>query len=258
MPLWRDAAATKPNVTAGLLELLSSTHGHEVSAEDLVAYIVGLLGTSAYTERFNEELGTSPARVPLTRDPELFTEVVSLGRDLLWWETFGERYRPVNDSGRQVLRLPAGTAKNTVAVPNNTESYPEAFSYDEDTQTITVGDGAFAPVSRAMWDFDISGFKVLRSWLGYRMKTRSGRKSSELDNIRPERWTFSEEFVTVLSIAERLVSAETEGAGLLKRVVDSELLLSSDLPAPTDSERAAPTPSAHPAPQSDDGQLSLG
>ncbi len=257
-PLWRNSAATAPNLTAGLLDVLSAAYGHEVAVEDLVAYVVGLLGTSAYTERFYDELGTSPARIPLTTSPELFAEATSLGRNLLWWQTFGERYQPVNDSGRRALRLPAGTAKNTVAVSASPDAYPESFSYDSDTETVHVGDGAFAPVSQAMWDFEVSGLKVLHSWLGYRMKKRAGKKSSELDDIRPEKWTFSEEFVTVLSIVERLIEAQAEAAELLERVVEGELLLASDLPTPTDAERAAPKAQSQPVPPEDDAHLPLG
>lgn len=240
-PLWRDAAATEPNVTAGLLDLLTATYGRAVTAEDLAAYIVGVLATGAYTAKFADELGTSPARVPLTKDVGLFEEVVALGRDLIWWETFGERFAPLNDKGHQMVRLPSGTAKNTVAVGE----YPEKFSYNEETQTIVVGDGEFAPVPREVWDFEVSGFDVVRSWLRYRMKKRSGRKSSELDDIRPDRWDYSEEFVRVLAIVEHLLASEDKAAVLIDRILESDLLLRDDLPVPTEEERDAPAASGH-------------
>ena len=62
---------------------------------------------------------------------------------------------------------------------------PNDFAYDPESQTLTVGTGAFAPVSQEAWNFEVSGLRVLRSWLGYRMKTRKGKKSSPLDDIRP-------------------------------------------------------------------------
>ena len=65
------------------------------------------------------------------------------------------------------------------------EGMPEDFDYDAESRTLTVGTGAFSPVSREVWDFEVSGLRVLRSWLGYRMKNRKGRKSSPLDDIRP-------------------------------------------------------------------------
>ena len=54
---------------------------------------------------------------------------------------------------------------------------PDSFSYDPDTQHLTVGTGVFGPVSQAAWDFEVSGLRVLHSWLSYRKKKRKGRKS---------------------------------------------------------------------------------
>ena len=86
-------------------------------------------------------------------------------------------------------KIPAGTAKCTVAVSDCKDKYPNEYSYNEPTQTITVGDGKFAPVSKTVWEFEVSGFKVVQSWLGYRMSKRIGKKSSPLDDIHPLSWT---------------------------------------------------------------------
>ncbi|MCU0809414.1 MAG: DNA methyltransferase, partial [Candidatus Contendobacter sp.] len=50
--LWRDAAATQPNITRGLLELLGERYGQMVSAEDLFAYAYALLATPDYVKTF--------------------------------------------------------------------------------------------------------------------------------------------------------------------------------------------------------------
>lgn len=44
LPLYRDAEAIQPNVTTGLLALLSKAYGYEVMVEDLAAYVYELLG----------------------------------------------------------------------------------------------------------------------------------------------------------------------------------------------------------------------
>jgi hypothetical protein len=238
MPLWRDAAATDPNIVSGLTDLLSKTYDAAVSTEDVAAYIFGLLGTGAYTARFADELATSTPRVPLTADYETFQEVVDLGRELLWWATYGERFQPVDDKGLPRTAVPTGSAKNTVAVPSST--YPETYSYDEATKTIKVGDGEFGPVEPAVWNYEVSGLKVVQSWLGYRMKNRSGKKSSPLDDIRPTSWSFSTEFVKLLSIIEHFVAAETRASALLDKVTEGDLVEPSDIPTPTDDQRKAP------------------
>jgi hypothetical protein len=252
IPLWRDAAATDPNVTDGLVALLSTTYGDDVSAEDIASYVFGLLGTGSYAARFADELAASTPRVPITADKDKFWKVVELGRDLLWWATYGERLRPNDEHGKPRFSLPSGTAKNTVAVSMDT--YPETYSYSADTKTITVGDGEFGPVEPEVWQFQVSGLKVVQSWLGYRMKVRSGKKSSPLDEIRPKHWTFSAEFVKLLAIIEHFVEAEARAAELLERVVIGPLIDPSVIPAPSEDERKAPKRALT---DSDDGVLPL-
>ena len=71
-PLYRDAAATDPNVTGGLLTALGDTYGTPPSAEDLAAYVYAVLGGQSYTRRFWNELETPGPRVPLTKDGVTF------------------------------------------------------------------------------------------------------------------------------------------------------------------------------------------
>ena len=37
-------------------------------------------------------------------------------------------------------------------------------------QTIRVGEGRFGPIAFTVWNFEVSGLKVVQSWLSYRMK----------------------------------------------------------------------------------------
>jgi hypothetical protein len=62
----------------------------------------------------------------------------------------------------------------------------------------------FGPVAPEVWEFEISGLKAVQSWLGYRMKKRAGKKSSPLDDIRPERWTpkMTDELLELLWVLE--------------------------------------------------------
>jgi hypothetical protein len=54
-PLWRDAAANEPNVRPGLLALLAKTN-NGITAEDVFAYIAGVMAQPAFTERFKDDL----------------------------------------------------------------------------------------------------------------------------------------------------------------------------------------------------------
>ena len=75
IPLWRDADATEPNVTGGLLENVSAVHGAAISTERLFAYAYGILSQPEYVRRFWDELELPPPHLPITKDPKLFARV---------------------------------------------------------------------------------------------------------------------------------------------------------------------------------------
>lgn len=234
IPLWRDAGVTQPNVTNGLLDQLEQAYGTPVSPNDLFAYAYGVLAQPAYAERFWDELEHPPPRLPITKNGELFRRVVGQGSRLLYLHTYGERYRRPSQDGT----VPQGAARCTKAVSQ--EEYPKDFSYQPGNRTLHVGDGEFAPVSREVWEYSVSGLQVVRSWLNYRKEERAGRKSSPLDDIRPERWEFTEELLELLWVLEATLELQPQGAALLAEVCASSLFLSSELPTPTEAERKPP------------------
>ena len=233
MSLHRDPSGKTPNVTQGLLITLSERLDTQVTADDLLAYVYALGGTPAFSERFNEELAEAagPIHIPITADPALFQRAVTFGRDLLWRHTWGERFARSGYS-----RLPEGLAKEITPL----QGMPEQYKYDPNTQRLTVGTGVFAPVSAQAWNFEVSGLKVLGSWLGYRMKIRKGRKSSPLDNIRPTRWTQSNELLLLLSIIEHTIEVTPNAAALLEQIVTGALIPATDLRTPTPANRKPP------------------
>ena len=225
LPLYRDKEGQRPNLAPRLLEVLGSTLGRSVTPEDFAAYVYGVLAHPGYTATFAEELEAEPGpRVPITRDPALFEKAVALGRELLWLHTYGERY------GVDTWP-PKGVAKLVAAIPHEEEAYPESFAYDPGTQTLRVGAGEIRPVSRAVWDYEISGWKPLQKWLKYRMKQPAGRASSELDQIRPKRWTaaFTEELLNLIRILERTVELNRAQRELLDEVLASPLFSIEEL-----------------------------
>ena len=230
MPLYRDRTSRIPNIANGLLEAIGERVGAEVSPEDLLAYVHALASTAAFTECFDDELAEAagPIHIPITTDRSLFQRAVELGRDLLWWHTWGERFAPAGQTN-----LPPGQAQQITAV----EGMPEKYGYDPDTQLLTVGTGKFGPVSPEVWNFDVSGLKVVNSWLGYRMKKRKGRKSSPLDDIRPTRWTQTDELLRLLAILEHTIEVTLTAAALLDEILAKPLIPAAVLPKPTPDQR---------------------
>ena len=211
MPLYRDGNDGTFNVAEGLIPTLNATLGIRISAVDLLAYVYAFAGTPAFAERFAEELADAagPIHIPTTADPTLFRQAVELGRNLLWWHTWGERFAVAGKT-----QLPPGRAQQVTPV----EGMPEKFDYDPDTQLLTVGTGTFGPVSAEVWNFEVSGLNVVGSWLGYRMKTRKGRKSSPLDDIRPTRWTQTDELLRLLAILEHTIEVTPTASALLDEI----------------------------------------
>ena len=243
IPLYRATDASEANILPGLSDRLGKTLGRTVAPEHFLAYVYGLLAHPAFTARFSDEMESREVRVPLTKDPTLFEQVRKTGARLLRLHTYGERFA----SGRQRGRVPRGAARCTKAVPGETDGYPEVFHYDDTVQTLHVGAGAFAPVTPAVYGFEVSGLKVVQSWLGYRMKRGAGKKSSPLDDIRPERWTgqFTTELLELLWVLEATLASYPEQARLLDAVVAGACFQADDLPpVPADMRKPPPRPGA--------------
>lgn len=258
IPLWRDSEALQPNITDGLLELLSNAYGLTVSAEDLFAYAYGVLAQPAYVERFWDELELPvPPRLPITKDGDLFRRVALHGAKLLYLHTYGRRFgdyleRHLANDDDDGASDPLGGSYRYGSVPQGSArciksvsavEYPKDFGYDAATEVLRVGDGEFAPVSPDVYDYSVSGLQVVKSWLGYRKLNRSGRKSSRLDDIRPDRWEFAGELLDLLWVLERTVELEPCGVALLNEICESSprsLFSSVELPIPAADERKPP------------------
>lgn len=245
VPFWRDSDATQPNITHHFLDILSNIYNGIISAEDLFAYCYALLSTPRYVSRFWDELTIPGPRVPVTKDNGLFQQAAALGRTLIWLHTYGERCVPQEEKPG---RVPPGKARCKVGTPTTQAEYPDTFSYDLANQELHVGKGVFEHVRQEIWEFSISGFEVVKSWLGYRMKTRSGKKSSPLDDIRPETWQFDEELLDLLWVLDHTIDLLPDVTAVFERILSSDLFPAAAFPQPTGAERQGPRPTAQAQP----------
>ena len=238
LPLYRSRDATEPNVLPGFLALLSTTYGRTASTEDFAAYAYGVLAQPAFVDHFFDELATCELHLPITKSGRLFDRVRSIGARLLWLHTYGERFQP-EDAEAVGLE---GSARCVKAVRGGKSGYPDSFHYTAATKTVHVGEGQFAPVSQEVFDFEVSGLKVVQSWLDYRMKSGAGKKSSPLDDIRPERWTadFTTELLQLLHLLEHTLALYPEQARLLDEVLAGDCFKARELPPVPDEMRRDP------------------
>lgn len=236
LPLYRDSEATHPNIHPQLLRLLSQAFHREIDPLELAAYLYAVLAQPAYTSQFAQELQNREVRVPVTLDQELFDEAVTVGRRLIYLHTYGERCA-------EGQRWPTGRAKCVQAVIEDaTLGLPETFAYDPGSSTLRVGNGEFKPVSPAIWDFEVSGLKVVQSWLAYRMKSRKGRKSSALDAIVPAAWSseFTTDLIRLLHLLEATLDSYPQQRALLDGILAGPLLMAAQLGKPSDAYRKSP------------------
>ena len=239
LPLYRTADSSEANILPGLLGRLGAAYERNVTPEDFLAYLYGILAHPAFVQRFAAELETRELRAPITKDADLFAEVCAVGARLLWLHTYGERFVP---NGEQPGAVPQGAARCLKAVPVGTEGYPKQFRHNGATQTLQVGQGEFAPVAPQVYDFEVSGLKVVQSWLKYRMRDGGGKKSSPLDGIRPEQWTpqFTTELLELLWVVEATLALYPKQAQLLEAVTAGSCLQANELKPPPAALRKPP------------------
>ena len=235
-PLYRDGDTKSPNITRGLLEFLTEQYETDITAEDLFAYVYAILGGQSYTRIFWDELENPGAHVPIAKDAQLFKKASERGKEIIWLHTYAQRFR--NKQQNRNGKVPKGVAKVLAAITE----YPNEFSYNHESKELHIGDGRIAPIESEVWSYEISGLKVLQSWLGYRMKKPKGRKSSKLDEIRPQHWSpdMTTTLISLVWILEATINMEPDLEGILQSVIKSECFRASELPKPSEAQKAPP------------------
>ena len=213
-----------PNLAPGLLHSLTAALDWQVTAEDVLAYLAATVAHPSYTQTFTDELTTPGIRVPITSDQDLFAEAVTIGQDVLWAQTYGQfcsgpTRRPDN------VRYPAGDGRQPLALTPITVM-PTDVTYDPERSMIVFGDGQFGPVRPEVWDYEVGGKNVIKSWVNYRKAEPGGKKTSPLDHLHVETWDadWTTEFIDLLTVLTRLVELELAQTSLLGRILDAPLL----------------------------------
>ncbi len=240
-PLWRDAEATVPNVPPKLLGYLSAKYKREVSPKDFLGYLAAVAANLAYTARFQSDLAQPGLRIPLTASGKLFGRAVELGRSVIWLHTFGERYAdPKAKRSPGPPRLPRDQAPRIPRegqIPSDGASMPDEIGYDPAERRLQVGAGFIDNVPPEVWDYEVSGKRVLTQWFSYRKLHRERpimgdrRPPSELSDIQPDHWLaeYTEELLNVLNVLGGLVELEPKQAELLDEICSSPLITAAEL-----------------------------
>ena len=253
LPLYRSADDQSPNIAPGLLEHLTRLLGHSVTGEDVLAYVAAVVAHSGYTDRYREDLEIPEVRVPITRDCLLWDRAVHLGREIIWLHTFGERFHN-SDEGRPrtTPRLPdSETPRIESPIPYTEDEMPDTVAYDAAAESLVIGaTGRVAPVPASVWGYNVSGMRVVRKWISYRLKRPRGRApESPLNLINATTWTheFNDDLLDLLHVLGRLVRLDpnrpiSSRKSYTTRLVTLEELREAGILPASKSAQAPPRP----------------
>ena len=247
-----------PNTKPALLVHLTEAYGRPVEPLGVMAYIAALLAHTAFTARFREYLRQPGLRVPLTADPELFARAASLGREVIWLHTYGERCAgPAAGRPATPPRMPLGEGPTIPAagtIPGAPEPLPDEMRHDTATRRLHIGRGFIDNVSPEVAAYEVSGRNVLRQWFSYRKADRTRpvigdrRPPSPLDRVQPDHWLpeYTEDLLNLLHVLGRLVALEPAQAALLSEVCAGPPLPAHELAA-SGALATPPTPTGRPS-----------
>jgi Type ISP C-terminal specificity domain/N-6 DNA Methylase len=237
--LWRNGAATQPNIKSALLNHLANLYAQPVKAEDVMAYLAAVMAHPAFTARFKADLIRPGLHTPLTADAKLFAEAAALGSEVIWLHCYGDRFAdPVGSRPKGPPRLPKESAPYIPAkgaIPGAPEPLPDTMDYDPATRRLKIGKGYVENVTPGMWAYEVSGKQVLWHWFSYRRRDRTKpligdqRPPSPLNSIQPDHWLpeYTSDLLDLLNVLGRLIFLEPKQADLLERIC-SNLLLTAD------------------------------
>ena len=115
--------------------------------------------------------------------------------------------------------------------PDTPGKMPKSISYDPDTEILHVGEGQVQPVPPQVWEYEVSGMKIVKKWFDYRKENPGGRSSSPLDAVVPDRWPakFTTELLDLLNVLGRCAEIEPAQEDILDRICRHPVITTADL-----------------------------
>jgi hypothetical protein len=147
------------NLNPALVAALAEAYGAAQTPENIFDAILCLLSARSYTQRFAEDLEDTFPHIPFPADPAVFARAVAVGREIRVLEAFqrdpANAYAPRNfclivcqpDDGTVIAEI--GYADGTLSL------------WKEDNVAVP----AFTGLPQAVWDFSVSGYRVLPRWI---------------------------------------------------------------------------------------------
>src|SRR5439155_11495709 len=127
---------------------------------------------------------------------------------------------------------PIPTIHRDGMIPGDPDSMPDEIEYDETRRRLLIGKGFIDNVPPAVWQYEVSGKRVLTQWFSYRKRNRERpiigdrRPPSKLGDIQPDHWLakYTTELLNVLHVLALLVEMEPAQAKLLEVICEGPTL----------------------------------
>lgn len=142
---------------------------------DVLAYIYAVFNSTEYRRRYEAQLKLDFPRVPAPRTTDLFSELVTVGRDQLSLHLLESPRLVEVDSNFEGPEAPVvgrvGWSEGTVWLDAAKTNARQGY------QATKPGSFGFHAVPEAVWRFHFGGYQVCHKWL----KDRKGRALSDRD-----------------------------------------------------------------------------
>lgn len=157
-PLFDKRAGHGPsNVSPTVLDSLALTYASPVTAASVFDAVLALLSATSYTLRFAEDLEDVFPHVPFPADRAVFERATAIGAAIREIEAFAREPHP---------KFLTPSLARVETPPNGTLATSE---WNNGTITICAnGSGKVTGIPASVWDFAVSGYRVLPRWIAAR------------------------------------------------------------------------------------------
>ncbi len=168
-PLWdRRQGDDVHNLDPAILAALSEAYGEGVAPETVFDAILALLSASSYTVRFAEDLEDTFPHIPFPAALGTLSDAAAIGAEIRALQGFARDPDPA--------RLPDGLG-NVEVRPTGPIADPD---YGDGKLTLCAdGSGVLTGIPASVWEFSVSGYRVLPRWL-------EAREGKEIDRPKIE------------------------------------------------------------------------
>ena len=142
------------NLSPALLDGLGEAYGAPVEPEAVFNAILTLLSATSYTTRFAEDLEDVFPHIPFPADYAVFEKAAEIGAEIRTIETFTDE--------------PDAKFKTT-KLADEPEGTLDISDYEDGAITLcSDGSGRLSGIPLEVWQFEVSGYRVLKRWLDAR------------------------------------------------------------------------------------------